>query len=133
MGGPLDARPDLLVTTCEVVLGLAAALVLGTALAVGDAPRTGGRHALRPLVVGSQAVPIPVLAPLIVLVLGFGLAPKILIVALICFFPIVVNLADGLRDSDPDARSCCARWTPRAGSGCASSTRRPRFRRASPG
>ena len=36
--------------------------------------------------------------------LGFGLAPKILIVALICFFPIVVNVADGLRDIDPDAR-----------------------------
>ena len=55
-------------------------------------------RALRPLVIGSQAVPIPVLAPLIVLVLGFGLAPKILIVALICFFPVVVNVADGLRD-----------------------------------
>ena len=71
-------------------------------------------RALRPLVVGSQAVPIPVLAPLIVFVLGFGLAPKILIVALICFFPIVVNVADGLRDSDPTRASCCAadasRW-----------------------
>ena len=54
--------------------------------------------------VGSQAVPIPVLAPLVVFVLGFGLAPKILIVALICFFPIVVNVADGLRGSDPEAR-----------------------------
>ena len=49
-------------------------------------------------------MPIPVIAPLIVLVLGFGLAPKILIVALICFFPVDVNLADGLRDTDPDAR-----------------------------
>jgi putative hydroxymethylpyrimidine transport system permease protein len=45
-----------------------------------------------------------VLAPLIVFALGFGLAPKILIVALICFFPIVVNVAAGLRDVDPDAR-----------------------------
>ena len=61
-------------------------------------------RALRPLVIGSQAVPIPVVAPLIVLMLGFGLAPKILIIALICFFPIVVNVADGLRESDPDAR-----------------------------
>jgi NitT/TauT family transport system permease protein/putative hydroxymethylpyrimidine transport system permease protein len=39
-----------------------------------------------------------------VLILGFGLAPKILIIALICFFPVVVNVSDGLRDSDPDAR-----------------------------
>ena len=60
--------------------------------------------ALRPLVVGSQAVPIPVIAPLIVLILGFGLAPKILIIALICFFPVTINVADGLRDADPDAR-----------------------------
>jgi putative hydroxymethylpyrimidine transport system permease protein len=61
-------------------------------------------RALRPLAIGSQAVPIPVVAPLFVLVLGFGLAPKILIIALICFFPIVVNVSDGLRKSDADAR-----------------------------
>ena len=96
--------PDLLVTTYEVVLGLAAALVLGAALAVAMHLVPAVERALRPLVVGSQAVPIPVLAPLVVFVLGFGLAPKILIVALICFFPVVVNVADGLRDSDPDAR-----------------------------
>jgi NitT/TauT family transport system permease protein/putative hydroxymethylpyrimidine transport system permease protein len=96
--------PDLAVTTGEVVLGLGAALVLGVALSVAMHLVPAIDQALRPLVVGSQAVPIPVLAPLIVFVLGFGLAPKILIVALICFFPIVVNVADGLRDVDPDAR-----------------------------
>ena len=62
------------------------------------------RRALRPLVIGSQAVPVPVIAPLVVLVLGFGLAPKVLIVALVCFFPVTINLYDGLRDADPDAR-----------------------------
>jgi len=96
--------PDLAVTTWEVVLGLAAALALGVGLAVAMHLVPAVEQALRPLVVGSQAVPIPVLAPLVVFVLGFGLAPKILIVALICFFPIVVNVADGLRDSDPEAR-----------------------------
>jgi NitT/TauT family transport system permease protein/putative hydroxymethylpyrimidine transport system permease protein len=96
--------PDLLVTTWEVVLGLAAALVLGAGLAVAMHLVPAVERALRPLVVGSQAVPIPVLAPLVVFLLGFGLAPKILIVALICFFPVVVNVSDGLRDSDPDAR-----------------------------
>ena len=83
---------------------LLAALVLGVALAVVMHLVPAVNRALRPLVVGSQAVPIPVLAPLVVLLLGFGLAPKILIVALVCFFPIVVNVADGLRDVDPDAR-----------------------------
>jgi ABC-type nitrate/sulfonate/bicarbonate transport system permease component len=96
--------PDLLVTTWEVVLGLVAALVFGAALAVAMHLVPALERTLRPLVVGSQAVPVPVLAPLVVFLLGFGLAPKILIVALICFFPVVVNVSDGLRDSDPDAR-----------------------------
>jgi putative hydroxymethylpyrimidine transport system permease protein len=95
--------PDLAVTTWEVVLGLLASLILGLALAVAMHLMPAVERALRPLVVGSQAVPIPVLAPLVVFVLGFGLAPPILLVALICFFPIVVNVADGLRESDADA------------------------------
>ena len=62
------------------------------------------RRALHPLVIGSQAVPVPVIAPLVILALGFGLAPKVLLVALVCFFPVTINLYDGLRDVDPDAR-----------------------------
>ena len=95
---------DLLVTTGEVVLGLAAALALGALL--GFAMHLSGpvRRTLRPLVIGSQAIPIPVIAPLFILVLGFGLAPKVLMVALVCFFPVTINLYDGLRDVDPDAQ-----------------------------
>src|SRR4051812_23296761 len=96
--------PDLATTTWEVLLGLAASLVLGIALAVAMHLRRPVDRALRPLVIGSQAVPIVVIAPLIVLVLGFGLAPKVLIVALVCFFPVTINVYDGLRDTDPDAR-----------------------------
>lgn len=96
--------PDLLVTAWEAVAGLAAAIVLGAAIAVAMHLSSPVDRTLRPLVVGSQAVPIPVIAPLVVFALGFGLAPKMLIVALICFFPIVINVADGLRESDPDAR-----------------------------
>lgn len=96
--------PDLLVTAWEAIAGLAAAIVIGAAIAVAMHLSPTVDRTLRPLVVGSQAVPIPVVAPLIVFALGFGLAPKMLIVALICFFPIVINVADGLRDSDPDAR-----------------------------
>jgi putative hydroxymethylpyrimidine transport system permease protein len=96
--------PDLAVTTWEVVLGLAAAIAAGAALAIAMHLSTAARRALRPLVIGSQAVPVPVIAPLVVLVLGFGLAPKVLLVALVCFFPVAINLYDGLRDTDPDAR-----------------------------
>jgi putative hydroxymethylpyrimidine transport system permease protein len=96
--------PDLAVTTWEVLLGLAAAIAAGGAVAIAMHVSSEARRALRPLVIGSQAVPIPVIAPLVVLVLGFGLAPKILLVALVCFFPVAINLYDGLRDTDPDAR-----------------------------
>jgi len=96
--------PDLAVTTWEVVLGLAAAIAAGAAIAIAMHLSPDARRALRPLVIGSQAVPVPVIAPLVVLVLGFGLAPKVLLVALVCFFPVAINLYDGLRDTDPDAR-----------------------------
>jgi putative hydroxymethylpyrimidine transport system permease protein len=95
---------DLLVTGGEVLLGLAAAIALGASLGAGMHLFTPVRRTLRPLVIGSQAVPVPVIAPLFILVLGFGLAPKVLMVALVCFFPVTINLYDGLRDVDPDAR-----------------------------
>ena len=44
---------------------------------------------------------MPVIAPLVILVLGFGLAPKVLLVALVCFFPVTINLSDGLRRCRP--------------------------------
>ena len=96
--------PDLATTTWEVVLGLLAAIAAGAALGILMHVSPRARRALRPLVIGSQAVPVPVIAPLVVLVLGFGLAPKVLLVALVCFFPVAINLYDGLRDTDADAR-----------------------------
>ncbi len=96
--------PDLAVTLQEVLAGLAAAVAVGAALGVGMHLSGAMRRALRPLVIGSQAVPVPVIAPLLILVLGFGLAPKVLLVALVCFFPVTINLYDGLRRIDPDAR-----------------------------
>lgn len=95
---------DLAVTAGEVALGLAAAIVLGVGLAVAMHLWAPVRRALGPLVIGSQAVPIPVIAPLFILVLGFGLVPKVLMVALICFFPVTINLVDGLRAADPEQR-----------------------------
>ena len=96
--------PDLWTTAYEVLLGLGLAVAAGVALALAMHLVPALRRALRPLVIGSQAVPVPVIAPLVILVLGFGLAPKVLLIALVCFFPITVNLADGLRAADPDAR-----------------------------
>ena len=93
---------DLLVTASEIVLGLALAVLLGGAVALAMHASDGVRRALHPLVIGSQAIPVPVIAPLLLFVLGFGIAPKVIVVALVCFFPLAIALFDGLRAPDPD-------------------------------
>jgi ABC-type nitrate/sulfonate/bicarbonate transport system permease component len=54
------------------------------------------------LVVASQTIPIPAIAPLLLIWFGYGLLPKVLVTALIAFFPIAVNTVDGLRATDRD-------------------------------
>ena len=75
-------------------------LVVAAASVVAEARPAGVRGA--PLLVASQTVPIMALAPLLVIWFGYGAASKVVVVALVCFFPIVVNLVDGLRSVDPD-------------------------------
>jgi putative hydroxymethylpyrimidine transport system permease protein len=90
------------VTLYEVLLGLAIAVAAGSAFAVGMHLSRALRDAAYPLLVGSQAIPIVVLAPILVLAFDYGIGPKLAIVALICFFPITVNLLDGLRSVEAD-------------------------------
>lgn len=91
-----------LVTTREIALGylLAVAVALGFAVVLHFS--TPLRQALLPLLVGSQTVPTVVLAPILAILLGFGMTPKLIVVALVCFFPIVVNAVDGFRAVDPE-------------------------------
>jgi len=95
---------DAGVTAAEVLLGLALSVVLGVAFALAMHLSGALREAAYPLLVASQAVPVVVLAPVFVLAFGFGLAPKLAIVALVCFFPVTVSTLDGLRSVDPDLR-----------------------------
>jgi len=95
---------DLVVTAIEVLLGTLVAALAGTLLAAGVHASRTLRRAVYPLLAASQTIPIPIIAPLLVVWLGFDLAPKVLLVALVCFFPVAINLYDGLRDTDPDAR-----------------------------
>ena len=60
------------------------------------------RRALLPILVFSQTVPTVVLAPILAIVLGYGLGPKLVVIALVCFFPLVVDAVDGLRSTDPE-------------------------------
>jgi putative hydroxymethylpyrimidine transport system permease protein len=92
------------VTAREIGLGIAAALVLGLACAVAIHLSRSLRRALYPLLVTSQTIPIPIVAPLLVVWFGYDLTPKIVIVALVCFFPIVVPTLDALDRVDADLR-----------------------------
>lgn len=90
------------VTLLETLLGVAVALALGVALAAAMDFWPWLRRALYPLLVASQTVPVLAIAPLLIIWFGFGLLPKVLVVVLVCFFPLAVNTADGLASADPD-------------------------------
>lgn len=91
------------VTLREILLGILMALAVGIGSAVLMHRWRVLRDAAYPLVVASQTIPIVVIAPILVVWFGYGIAPKVVIIALICFFPITVNVVDGLRSVDPDA------------------------------
>lgn len=91
---------DAWITLQEVVLGFLIAVTAGVAFAAALHLSDTLRRAFYPLLVASQTVPIIVLAPILVVWFGFGIGPKLAIIALICFFPITVNTLDGLRGVD---------------------------------
>ncbi len=90
------------VTLREVLLGFGLSVLAGVAFAVVLHLSATLRRAFYPLLVASQTVPIIVIAPILVVWFGFGIWPKLLIVALVCFFPITVNTLDGLASVDPE-------------------------------
>ena len=89
------------VTFYEIVAGFLVALVVGLAAALALHRSPLLRNAGYPVVVASQTIPVIVLAPILVVWFGYGIGPKLFIIALICFFPITVNTLDGLRSADP--------------------------------
>lgn len=89
-------------TVVEIVAGFGLALVAGLTVAAAFRGSDLVRRAGYPLVVASQTIPVIVIAPVLVVWFGYGIWPKLLIIALICFFPIAVNALDGLRSTDPE-------------------------------
>jgi putative hydroxymethylpyrimidine transport system permease protein len=89
-------------TAEEVVLGIMLALLVGFGLAVAIHLSPLLRRAVYPLAVGSQAVPVAVIAVLLIFWWGFGIFPKLVVITLICFFPVLVTTVDGLAAVDPD-------------------------------
>jgi putative hydroxymethylpyrimidine transport system permease protein len=93
---------NFLVTAQEILLGLVVAAVAALVLASVMHFSATLRAALYPLLVASQTIPIPMLAPVLVLWLGFGIFPKLVVVALISFFSIVVTTLAAFAAIDPD-------------------------------
>jgi ABC-type nitrate/sulfonate/bicarbonate transport system permease component len=91
------------VTLREIVLGFLCAVVAGLGLAIVLHVFDTLRRASYPLLIASQTIPIIAIAPILVIWFGFGIGPKLAIVALVCFFPITINTLDGLRAVDPEA------------------------------
>lgn len=94
---------NALVTLYETLAGLSVSIVLGIALALAIDAFAPARRALYPLLVGSQTIPLVVIAPLLVLWFGFDLTPKVVVVTLYTFFPITVAFASGLAATDREA------------------------------
>jgi putative hydroxymethylpyrimidine transport system permease protein len=91
-----------LVTLREVVLGFLLAVAVAVVIAVVLHFSAALRRALLPILVLSQTVPTVLLAPILVILLGYGIQPKLVVVAVVCFFPVVVNTVDGLRSADQE-------------------------------
>lgn len=90
------------VTTYETLLGFIIAVAVGVLSAVIMVYSTTVERTLYPILLFAQVVPKIAIAPLFVVWLGFGIAPKILIAVLIAFFPVVISMVTGLKAVDPE-------------------------------
>jgi NitT/TauT family transport system permease protein len=94
--------PGTIITSKEFILGFLIGAAAGFLFALVMSWSNTVQRFLYPILITSQAVPIIAVAPALVIWMGFGLAPKLAIVALIVFFPVVVNVLDGLASVDKD-------------------------------
>jgi putative hydroxymethylpyrimidine transport system permease protein len=90
------------ITGREVVYGFAIAIVAGLGIGIALHLSATLRRAIYPILIASQSIPTVVLAPVLVILMGFSIWPKLAIIALFTFFPIVVNTVDGLGSVDRD-------------------------------
>ena len=88
------------ITTYETILGfvIAAVTVVGLGAVLGKLPKL--EQTLNPFIIATQVVPKVALVPLLVVWFGFGLAPKVIIAAVLAFFPILLNTILGVKSGD---------------------------------
>ena len=92
------------VTLSEVAIGFALSLVTGIGIAALLHSSHHAQRAVYPLLIGSQTIPIVVIGPILAIIFGYNILPKVILVTLICFFPIVVTTLDGLASVDPQLK-----------------------------
>lgn len=97
-----DLISHLTLTLQEALYGLLIAILLSVVTAFLMDQIMIIKKALFPLFLVSQTVPVILLAPLLAMWFGFGMTPKIIVVVLVCFFPIVVSLNEGLEAVDQE-------------------------------
>ncbi|MFA9560439.1 ABC transporter permease [Evansella sp. AB-rgal1] len=88
--------PHIMATTIEVLGGFFIGSMMGIGLGFLVAQSKTAQEILQPYIIASQAMPKLALAPLLVLWFGFGYTPKMMIVALVCFFPLFESTVTGL-------------------------------------
>jgi NitT/TauT family transport system permease protein len=93
---------DFWVTSVEALSGFALGSIGGFLLALCFMRYSIIEKSLMPYVIAMKTVPIVAVAPLLVIWLGAGLMPKIILSALICFFPVLISTVKGLKEVDPD-------------------------------
>ena len=94
--------PNALVTLSEVLAGFALAVVAGIGLGIAVFRSPTLDRVLYPIIIASQTVPVPALAPLLLVWFGPSVLPKVIVTALVGFFPIAVSTVEGLRSTDRD-------------------------------
>lgn len=94
--------PNLAVTVKEMLLGFGLAAVVGISLGALIAGSTVFRRSVFPLVIASQTVPVIVIAPVLVIWFGYSVLPRVLVTALVAFFPLTVNTVTGFRSVDSE-------------------------------
>jgi putative hydroxymethylpyrimidine transport system permease protein len=96
--------PHAGVTALEVLIGILLSLAIAIPLSMVMFAHPSVENAIAPFLVASQAVPVFAIAPLLVVWLGYGIASKVLMAAVIIFFPITVNLLEGFKSCDQEYR-----------------------------
>jgi len=90
----------ILITLYEAFAGFVIAIILSFLIAVLMDSLYGFKKTVYPLLIISQTIPIIILAPLFVIWFGYGYTPKLVIVILICFFPVTISLMQSLSSVD---------------------------------